>query len=136
MNIIEESGRLILESDEQMVVGVIDMCGRRIRNFNDSEVTISGESLLSGVYFLDINKEQSLKFTVINNFLFGVMGIDKILIEQPKTVPFYPERVSIDETQNFPGIEDIINAPVLDISIYGQYTVAIGCRNSTCYVYG
>jgi hypothetical protein len=78
-----------------MAVGIIDICGRRIKNFNDSEVTISGESLRSGVYFLDINNEQSLKFTVINNFLFGVMGIDKILIEQPETVPFYPERVSI-----------------------------------------
>jgi hypothetical protein len=45
LNIIEESGRLILESGEQMAV--------------------------------------------------GIMGIDKILIEQPETVPFYPERVSI-----------------------------------------
>ena len=121
LNIIEESGRLILESDEVIQVGVIDICGRRIRNFNDSEVTISGESLLSGVYLLDINNEQSLKFIVINNFLFGVMGIDKILIEQPETVPFYPERISIDEDQNFPDVEDIINAPVPDISIYGLY---------------
>lgn len=121
LNIIEESGRLILESDEEMAVGVIDICGRHIRSFNDLEVTISGESLLSGVYFLDINNEQKLKFTVINNFLFGVMGIDKILIEQPETVPFYPERVSIDETQNFPDIEDIINNPVSDISVYGLY---------------
>ncbi len=121
LNIIEETGRLILESDEEMAVGVIDICGRRIRNFNDSEVTISGESLLSGVYFLDINNEQSLKFVVINSFLFGVMGIDKILIEQPETIPFYPERISIDETQNFPDIEDIINAPVPDVSVYGLY---------------
>ncbi len=121
LNIIEESGRLILESDEAISVGVIDVCGRRIRSFNDSEVTISGESLLSGVYLLNINNEQSLKFIVINNFLFGVMGIDKILIGQPETVPFYPERISIDEMQDFPDIEDIINAPVPDISIYGLY---------------
>ena len=120
-NVIEETGRLILESDEEMAVGVIDISGRRIRSYNDFEVTISGENLNAGVYLLDINNEQRLKFTVINNLLFGVMGIDKILIGQPESVPFYPDRISIDETQNFPDIEDIINAPVPDISVYGLY---------------
>ena len=121
LNIIEESGILILESDEEMAIGIIDVCGRRIRDFNDLEVMISGDSLLSGVYLLDINNERTLKFTVIDNFLFGVMGIDRVLIEQPLTITFYPERISIDETQNFPDIEDIISAPVPDVSIYGLY---------------
>jgi hypothetical protein len=121
ISIVEESGSLKLASNEEMIVRIIDNSGRRINEFNNREVTISGENLPSGIYFLDINNEKHLKFVVIDNFLFGVMGIDKVLIGQPETVPFYPDRVSIDEPQNFPNIETIINDPIPDISIYGLY---------------
>jgi hypothetical protein len=51
----------------------------------------------------------------------GIHRDNGILIEQPATIPFYPEKVSIDEIQNFPDFQSIINAPVPDISVYGLY---------------
>ena len=66
---INGSSVLELVSEEEAFVSLIDDAGRKIIQSSGKEISISGEDLLSGNYFLAVNNEKSVKLTVIDNLM-------------------------------------------------------------------
>lgn len=66
---INASSVLRLVSEEETFVSLIDDAGRKIIQFNGKEISISGEDLISGNYFLAVNNEKPIKLTVIDNLM-------------------------------------------------------------------